>query len=155
LAPRLSSCLLSVLLGSRVFLVLMWMMLEKVFGVGVVRRRLYMATKPSPVRDDVDGLSYPLDHPIACGCRPRVQSFWFETVLPYLVTKPFLREPLPQRAYMLRPSGWGLEPLDWHRLVLITICEMVSDSHRLFPGVRDPRGGSPCPGGEGLSPRVL
>jgi hypothetical protein len=35
-----------VLLGSQVFLALRWMMLEKVLGVGVERRWLYLASKP-------------------------------------------------------------------------------------------------------------
>jgi hypothetical protein len=76
------------------------MTLEKVLGVGAVRHWLYLVTKPSYVGVDVDGLSCPLHHPIAYGCRSGVQSSWLETVLPYLVTKCFLREPLPQWAHM-------------------------------------------------------
>jgi hypothetical protein len=87
-------------------------MLEKVPGVSVVRHWLYLFAKPSQARVDVAGLSCPLHHPTAYGCQPRVQSSSFETVLPYLDTKPFLREPLPLWAHMLRLSGWGPEPLE-------------------------------------------
>jgi hypothetical protein len=51
------------LICSRVFLTPRWMMLEEVLGVGALSRWLYLATKPSHVRVDVDGLSYPLHYP--------------------------------------------------------------------------------------------
>jgi hypothetical protein len=76
-------------------------MLEKVIGVGVVRRWLYLDAKPPQVGVDADGLSCPLHRPNACGCQPGVQSSWFEIVLPYLVPKPFLREALLLRAHRL------------------------------------------------------
>jgi hypothetical protein len=70
-------------------------MLEKVLIVGAVRHWLYLATKPPHVEVDADGLSRSLHRPSAYGCRPGVQSSWFEIVLPYLIAKPFLRESLP------------------------------------------------------------
>jgi hypothetical protein len=42
-------------------------MLEKVLGVGAVRRWLYLAAKPPHVGVDADGLSCSLHHPSACG----------------------------------------------------------------------------------------
>jgi hypothetical protein len=53
---ELSGCspwLSGVLLGSRVFLALRWMTLEKVLGVGAVRCWLYLAAKPPHARVDV------------------------------------------------------------------------------------------------------
>jgi hypothetical protein len=50
----------------------------------------------------------------------------------------------------LGPRALGLMPP-----CLITPRGTVPDSHRLFLGVRDLWGGSPCSGGEGLSPQVL
>jgi hypothetical protein len=85
--------------------VVRWMTLKNVLGVDAMRHCFYLAAKPSHAEVDVDGLSYPLHHPTTYGCWPEVQSSWFKTVLPYLVGKPFLREPLPQCAHMLRPSG--------------------------------------------------
>jgi hypothetical protein len=38
---------------------------------------------------------------------------------------------------------------------LITSRGMVQDSHHPFPRVRDPWGGAPCSGGEGLSPQAF
>jgi hypothetical protein len=85
-------------------------MLEKVLGVGVVRRWLYLAAKTPQVGVDADELSCPLHRPNACGCRPGAQSSWFEIVLPYLVTKPFLRESLPPWAHRLQLLGWDQSP---------------------------------------------
>jgi hypothetical protein len=65
------------------------MTLEKVLGVGAVRNWLHLVTKPSHVGVDVDGPSYPLHHPTTYGCHLGVHSSRFETVLLYLVTKPF------------------------------------------------------------------
>jgi hypothetical protein len=76
-------------------------MLEKVPRLGDVRRWLCLAAKHSQAGDNLDELSYPPQHPIAYGCRPRVQISWFETVLSYLVANPFLRKPLPPWAHML------------------------------------------------------
>jgi hypothetical protein len=42
--------------------------LEKVLGVGAMRGWPYLVTKPSQVGIEVDGLSYPLRCPTACGC---------------------------------------------------------------------------------------
>jgi hypothetical protein len=42
-------------------------MLENVLGVNAVRHWFYLVAKPSHVRIDVDGLSYSLHHPTACG----------------------------------------------------------------------------------------
>jgi hypothetical protein len=50
----------------------------------------------------------------------------------------FLEGATAPRAHMMQPSGWGLEPLDQRRLVLITPCGMVLDSYCVFAGVRDP-----------------
>jgi hypothetical protein len=72
-----------------------------VVGVGAVRCGLYLAAKPSHAGDDIDRLSYPLHHPTAFGCWPGVQSSWFETILPYLVAKHLLGEPLPLQAHMV------------------------------------------------------
>jgi hypothetical protein len=66
--PRCSPWLPGVLLDSRVFLALRWMMLEKVLGVDAVRCQLYLAAKASHLEVDADGLSYPLHHPTICGC---------------------------------------------------------------------------------------
>jgi hypothetical protein len=118
--PKYSPWLLGILLGSWVFLVLRWTTLKKVPRVGAVRCWFYLAAKPSHVGVIVDRLAYPLHRPNSYGCQPKVQSFWFETVLPYLVAKPFLMESLPPRAHMSRPSGWGSEPLDWCCLVAFT-----------------------------------
>jgi hypothetical protein len=96
---------------------LRWTTLEVVLGVGVVRRWLYLAAKPSHKGVDIDELSCPLHRPIACGCQSRVQSSWSGTVLLYLVAKLFLRESVPQRGHMLLLTAWGLEPMDWHHLV--------------------------------------
>jgi hypothetical protein len=92
-------------------------MLEKVLGVGAVRRWLYLAAKPPHVGVDADGLSCSLHHPSTCGWCLGVQSSWFENALPNLVAKHFLRESLPQWAHRSRLLGWGLEPLDTHHLV--------------------------------------
>jgi hypothetical protein len=51
-------------------LALRWMMLEKVFGVGVVRRELHFAGKPNHAVVNVDGLSYLVHYPTTYGCRP-------------------------------------------------------------------------------------
>jgi hypothetical protein len=48
-----------ILVCSRVFLLSRWTMLEKVFGVGAVRRWFYLAAKPPHVRVGVDGLACP------------------------------------------------------------------------------------------------
>jgi hypothetical protein len=69
-------------------------MLENVLGVGAERHWLYLAAKPPHVGVDADGLSCSLHHSSTYGCRPRVQSLWFKTVLPYLVVEPFMRESL-------------------------------------------------------------
>jgi hypothetical protein len=129
--PRNSHWLLDVLLGSWVFLALRWTTIEKVLGVGAVWRWLFLTVKPSHAGVNVDVLSCPLHQPTAYGCRPRVLSSWFETMLPYLVAKPFLREPLSQQAHLLWLSGWGPEPLGWRCLVLITPRGTVPDSHSL------------------------
>jgi hypothetical protein len=55
--PVYSLWLPGILLGSRVFLAVRWMTLEKVPRVGPVRHWLYLAAKPSQARVDVDGLS--------------------------------------------------------------------------------------------------
>jgi hypothetical protein len=96
-----SSHLPGILLSSQVFVMLRSMMLEKVLGVGVVGCWLYLATKPPRVGIDAYGLFCPRHHLSACGCWPGVQSSWFEIVLPYLVTKLFLRESLPPQAHRL------------------------------------------------------
>jgi hypothetical protein len=46
------------------------MTLEKVFGVGVVRRELHFAGKPNHAVVNVDGLSYLVHYPTTYGCRP-------------------------------------------------------------------------------------
>jgi hypothetical protein len=60
-----------VLLGSRMFWALMWMMLEKVLGVGAVRRWFYLATKPSHVGVDVNGLACLLHCSMTCNRQTR------------------------------------------------------------------------------------
>jgi hypothetical protein len=42
--------------------------LDKVLGVGAVRSYPYLVAKLSQVGVDVDGISYPLCCPTACGC---------------------------------------------------------------------------------------
>jgi hypothetical protein len=37
--------------------------------------RLYLATKHSQVGVNVDGLAYPLHHPMICGCQTRGHGF--------------------------------------------------------------------------------
>jgi hypothetical protein len=93
------------------------MALEVVLGEVAGWRWLYLVAKPSHMAVDVDGLSCPLHHPTACWCQTRAQSSWSGTILLYLVAKLLLREPLPKWAHMLRPPGWGPEPLDRHRFV--------------------------------------
>jgi hypothetical protein len=57
--PKYSPWLPSILLGSRVFLELRWMMLEKVLGVSAVRCWLYLVAQPSHIGVDVDRPSCP------------------------------------------------------------------------------------------------
>jgi hypothetical protein len=57
---------LNVLLGSRAFLALSWMTFGKVLGDVASWCRLYLVAKPSHMGVDVDGLAYPLHHPMAC-----------------------------------------------------------------------------------------
>jgi hypothetical protein len=92
-------------------------MLEKVVGVGVVRRWLYLAVKPPQVGVDADRISYPVHHLSAFGCQPGVHNSWFQIVLPYFIAKPFLRDSLPPWAHRLRLSGWGPEPLGMRHLI--------------------------------------
>jgi hypothetical protein len=47
--------------------VLRWMVLEKVLRVGPMRSGPYLVAKPSQVGFDVDGISYPLCHPLLVG----------------------------------------------------------------------------------------
>jgi hypothetical protein len=54
-----------VLVGSKVFLPSRWMMLKKVLGVGAVRCWFYLAAKPPHVGVGVDGLAFPLHHPMS------------------------------------------------------------------------------------------
>jgi hypothetical protein len=63
-----------ILIDSRVFLPSRWMMLEKVLGVGIVRRWFYLAAKPPHVGLGVDGLACPLHRPTACSHETRGQS---------------------------------------------------------------------------------
>jgi hypothetical protein len=42
---------------------------------------LYLAAKPSHAGDDVDGLAYPLHHPMACSHQKRGQGFLLGAVL--------------------------------------------------------------------------
>jgi hypothetical protein len=60
-----------ILVGSRVFLLSRWMMLEKVLGISAVRRWFYLATKPPRVGLSVDGLACPLHRPTACSHETR------------------------------------------------------------------------------------
>jgi hypothetical protein len=106
-----------ILLGSRAFLVMRWTTPKMVLEDVLAQHRLYLTAKPSNVGVDVDGLSCPLHCPTVYGCQTTAQSSLSGTVLPYLVAKLILREPLPTRARMLRPSGWGLESLDRQCLV--------------------------------------
>jgi hypothetical protein len=57
----------NLLICSGVFLVLRWMMLEKVLGVSAVRCGHYFVAKPSQVGVDVDGTSCPLRRPALVG----------------------------------------------------------------------------------------
>jgi hypothetical protein len=59
----------SVLVGSRDFLMLRWVMLEKVLGVSAVRSWPYLVAKPSQEGVEIDGISCPLCRPNARGCR--------------------------------------------------------------------------------------
>jgi hypothetical protein len=63
--------------------------------------RPYLVAKLPHVGIDADGLSYPLHHPIACGCQTRVQSPWSGTALLYMVTKLLLKESLSMQVHML------------------------------------------------------
>jgi hypothetical protein len=60
-----------VLIGSRVFLPLRWTMLEKVLGVGAVRRWFYLTAKPPHVGVGVDGLACLLHRPTTCSYQMR------------------------------------------------------------------------------------
>jgi hypothetical protein len=58
----------SVLLSSKV---LRWMMPGMVVGDIAKQRRLYLVSKTSHVGVDVDGLAYPLYHPMVCSHQTR------------------------------------------------------------------------------------
>jgi hypothetical protein len=60
-----------IILGSRVLLALSWMTLKKVPGDIASWHQLYLAAKPPHVGVDVDGLAYPVHHPMACGHQMR------------------------------------------------------------------------------------
>jgi hypothetical protein len=79
--PWHSSGLLGVLLGSRMFLALRWTTLEKVLGVGAMRRWLYMEAKPSYVGAGVDGLACSMHRPTVYGWQAWVQHFLIGTAL--------------------------------------------------------------------------
>jgi hypothetical protein len=64
-----------VLVGSRVFMPLRWMMLKKIPGDVALRCWPCLVTEPSHVGVDVDGLACPLHHPIAYNRQTRGQGF--------------------------------------------------------------------------------
>jgi hypothetical protein len=67
-----SSSLLGVLLGSQVFMMMRWTMLETLFGE-VASTSLYFVAKPSLLTwgVEVDGLAYPMHLPTVRSCQPR------------------------------------------------------------------------------------
>jgi hypothetical protein len=68
-------------LGSLVFLALRWTMLEKVLMDVTSWCWLYLAAKPSHVGADVDGLAYPLHHPMSYSHQTRGQGLLSGTAL--------------------------------------------------------------------------
>jgi hypothetical protein len=72
-----------ILVGSRVFLPSRWTMLEKVLGGSVVRCWFYLADKPLHVGVGVDGLAFPMHHPMTCSHQKRGQGLLPGIVLSY------------------------------------------------------------------------
>jgi hypothetical protein len=68
----------SILLGSRA---LRWTVPWTVLVDIALWHRLYLVAKPSHVGVDVDGLAYPLHHPMTCSCQSRGQGFLSGTAL--------------------------------------------------------------------------
>jgi hypothetical protein len=75
-----SSCLSSVLFGSRTFLVMRWMMPEAL-PREVASCCLYLAAGPSHVGVEVDGLAYPLHRPMACSCSRGDRAYLLGVIL--------------------------------------------------------------------------
>jgi hypothetical protein len=63
-----------ILVGSRVFLPSRWTMLEKVLGVGIVRRWFSLAAKPPHMGLGVDGLACLLHRPTTSSHETRGQG---------------------------------------------------------------------------------
>jgi hypothetical protein len=106
---------------------------EKVLGVGAVRSCPYLVAKPSQMRVDADGTSYPLCCPTAYGCQLHALSLWFGKVLPCLVAKPSFRGVAvltgPHVVVVrLGPRALGLMPPG-----LITPCGVVLSLHHHYP----------------------
>jgi hypothetical protein len=64
-----------VLVGSRVFLALRWMMSGTFLEDIASRHRLYLAANPSHVGVDVDGVACPLHRPMTCSRQTGEQGF--------------------------------------------------------------------------------
>jgi hypothetical protein len=95
------------LISSRVFLALRWMMLEKVFGVGAMRSVPYLLAKPSKVGVDVERTPCSLCPPPSVGVGLAYRFFGLGRF--FLAWSPslYLGESQPIWAYAPRRSGRG------------------------------------------------
>jgi hypothetical protein len=109
--------------------------LEKVLGVGDMRRCPYLVAKPFQVGVDANRISYLLRPPTACGCWPDALILWLGKVLPCLVVKPSfggVATLMGPHAVTVRLGPRALGPMPPG---LITPCGVVLSSHHPYPVV--------------------